>query len=111
MTNILPTFYTGSFDFGETDIPEHIEGLPVFELRSIGMFALIGAGDGKQLYTLAIDVPDLGTAELLANARVRIKEATIETYLYTDDVYVIDPSNNEARYYTGRKIEDEQDDN
>src|SRR5579884_4287331 len=96
---IIPTFLEKSFLF-EGDTPRHIEEWPKVPAYA-GAFAVFGATSGNKPYPLALDIPDEPEARLLADARARQQEASIEIYGYTDDVYILHPSQQMERTYYG----------
>lgn len=66
-----PKFNVSSFKFeNDQDIPEHIEGYPVEAERDQSKFWLQGQDSFEgSFYTLAIDIDDLPTAQVLLSAR------------------------------------------
>lgn len=100
MGDILPTFREASFHF-EDGIPDHVEDTPTVP-QLVGMYGLFGATESNKPYPLAYDIPDEQAARLLADARARQQEATIETYGYSDDVYIDFPDGTKERTYYGR---------
>lgn len=85
MSGVLPVFRETSFIF-EVSAPDHIEQTPSTP-NYIGMFSLFCVTEANKPYPLAVDIEDEETARLLAGARARQQEATIETYGYSDDIY------------------------
>jgi hypothetical protein len=102
MTDILPVFQEISFEFID-GVPPHIEAYPSIP-SYIGMYSVIGMIDGTKSYSLALDIEDEDTAELLARAREIKQEETIMRYGYSDDVLIVRPDGSLQRTYYGRTL-------
>ncbi len=94
-----------SFAF-DGDAPAHIEAHPRIATY-LGLYGLFGVAMGNKPYTLAVDVPTEETVRVLATARAKKQEETIEQYGYTDDVYVLFPDGQNERTYYGRERDED----
>ncbi|MDO8335909.1 MAG: hypothetical protein Q7T74_03980 [Candidatus Saccharibacteria bacterium] len=96
--DILPTFQSSSFEF-EGEIPEHIENVPNIP-NYIGLWAVFGFNTSKT-YPLAHDIVTEDLAMTIAEARERQQELSIETYGYSDSVYILHPDGSTEYVYCG----------
>lgn len=102
MSEVFPTFLERSFLF-EGDIPPHIDSYPDTP-NFVGLYSVFGAVDGVKPYPLAVDIETPDLAELIARARADKQESDIESYGYSDDVYINSPEGSNRRIYYGRSL-------
>lgn len=101
---IIPTFTAAFFSFEDPDsIPEHHDREP--DIPSCVDRWILYLASGGKVITSAVDILDESQARLLAEAKARYFEESIERFSYSMDVYILNPAGESSRYYVGRTID------
>lgn len=98
---ITPTFLSNFFRFDEGEEPYHVNQHPSVPSFVDGYVIYDQTNEGKTIL-MAVDAPDIAMAGLIARARQREVEATMERYGYSNDILILHPDGSTTRTYTGR---------
>lgn len=99
---LKPTFKLEQFHFEDPLlVPDHYDEWPSVP-NFVGLWSLYGWSSSRHTPAFAVDVISAEQAELLAMAKRERMESELAVYGYSLDIYILDPSGNSRRFYTGR---------